>query len=60
VQKQFAKVKDMVKNETDKDLQQYVRDLVSQFETGAQAHVKPLEEVRAAQSNCDWVSRMSW
>jgi chromosome segregation ATPase len=60
VQTQFAKVKDMVKNETDKDLQQYVRDLVSQFEAGAESHVKPLEEVKGARSNCDWVSRMSW
>ncbi|MEO6775053.1 MAG: hypothetical protein ABI467_18955 [Kofleriaceae bacterium] len=50
----------MVKNETDKDLQQYVRDLVSLFEAGAAAHVQPLEDVQKAKANCDWVSRMSW
>lgn len=60
VQKQFAKVLDMVQKETGADLQQYIRDLVAHFNAGAASHVKPLEDVKDARTNCEWVSRMSW
>jgi hypothetical protein len=60
VQRQFAKILDMVQRETDQDLQQYIRDLVSHFKEGAASHVRPLEEVKGARANCEWVSRMSW
>lgn len=60
VQDQFKRVKNMVKNETDKELQQYVSTLVDHYEQGEQEHVEPINQVKNALSNCTDVASMSW
>jgi chromosome segregation ATPase len=61
VQRVFSDVKSRVQNESDIALKSYVDKLVEHYEKGAAEHVKPLEEVRAALSNCEWVVReVNW
>jgi septal ring factor EnvC (AmiA/AmiB activator) len=55
VQKVFREVK----GESDPALKPYVDQLVQHYDRGAQEHVKPLEEARAALANCEWVASIS-
>ena len=57
VQRVFSDTIAKVKGESDSALQEYIRILVEHFQNGAVEHVKPLDEVRAALSNCEWAYR---
>jgi hypothetical protein len=55
VQKHFERVKQLVENESDSKLRPYVTTLVTHYSEGAKEHVRPIEEVKRASKNCEWV-----
>ena len=59
VQEVFLEVKAKVKGESDPALKPYVDQLVQHYDKGAQEHVKPLDEAKAALANCKWVASIS-
>lgn len=60
VQTIFATVKSKVQGESDKALSPYVNVLVAHFEEGAREHIHPLNEVKTALTNCQFVADISW
>jgi hypothetical protein len=60
VQKIFAKVRSMVKGESDEALKPFVDRLVSHYERGTDAHVQPIEDAKRAAENCKWVASISF